>query len=134
MTTGNKLGQARLELVADGKGLKKDLNTAERDTKQKIAGIGKTLTKTLTPAIAAIGGAVFLANEEMDKAFATLQTGTGFAGEELEELKDDFKAVSGTVSASSQEIAANMADLSTRPWAVRRRPAKGDGQRFRAWD
>ena len=114
MTTGNRIGQARLELVADGKGLKKDLDTAEKNTKKRVGEIGKTLTKTLTPAIAAIGGAVFLATEKMDRAFGIIQTGTGASGEALEGLKDDFKGVSGTVTASSEEIATALADVNTR--------------------
>ena len=59
-----------------------------------------SLARPLTPAVAAIGAAVFLATEEMDKAFGIIQTGTGASGKALEGLKDDFTALNGSVKAS----------------------------------
>ena len=70
--------------------------------------------RPLTPAVAAVGAAVFLATEEMDKAFGIIQTGTGASGEALEGLKDDFKALNGSVVADGTEIATVIADLNTR--------------------
>ena len=108
------LGSASLKLTADGSQLAKDISKAEKSTTQKLAGVGAKLSKTLTPAVAAIGAAVFLATEEMDKAFGIIQTGTGASGKALEGLKADFTALNGSVNASSEEIATAIADVNTR--------------------
>ena len=113
-TRSGSLGTASLKLAADGSQLAKDLNTAEKSTTQKLAGVGSKMTKTITPAIAGIAAAVFAATEEMDKAFGIIQTGTGASGPALEGLKADFQAVNGTVRATGEEIATVMADLNTR--------------------
>ena len=112
--TSQNLGTASLTLQADGAQLSKDIGKAQKDTTKKVGALGKKLTTTLTPAVAAIGAAVFAATEEMNRGFAVLQTGTGASGEALEGLKDDFRAVRGTVNASTEEIGAAMADLNTR--------------------
>ena len=112
--TSQNLGTASLTLQADGAQLSKDIGKAQKDTAKKVGALGKKLSTTLTPAVAAIGAAVFAATEEMNRGFAVLQTGTGASGEALEGLKDDFRAVRGTVNASTEEIGAAMADLNTR--------------------
>ena len=112
--TSQNLGTASLTLQADGAQLSKDIGKAQKDTTKKVGALGKKLTTTLTPAVAAIGAAVFAATEEMNRGFAVLQTGTGASGEALEGLKDDFRAVRGTVDATTEEIGAAMADLNTR--------------------
>ena len=113
-TPTGKLGTASLELRADGTKLSKDLDKAQKATTQKIGAAGAKLTKTLTPAVAAVGAAFFAATEEMDAAFKVIQTGTGASGEALDGLKSDFEAVFGSVNADAQTVAANLADLNTR--------------------
>ena len=116
MTTGggSNLGEATLRLSADAKGLNKDLAQVEKSTAQRLGNVGKTLTKTLTPAALGIGAAVFTASEQINEAFATIRTGTGATGETLEGLQEDFKAVYGSVPADSQTVAAAIAEVNTR--------------------
>ena len=114
MTTGTgNLGEASLSLVADSKQLKKDLKKVRKDTVKELAGIGKALTKTLTPAIGALAAGVFAATESIDEGLATIRTGTGATGEAMEGLRDDFEAVLGTVPADVQTVAGAIADLNT---------------------
>ena len=115
MTTGgSNLGEATLRLSTDAKGLTKDLDQVEKSTAQRLGNVGKTLTKTLTPAALGIGAAVFKASQDIDEAFATIRTGTGATGETLEGLQEDFKAVYGSVPADSQTVAAAIAEVNTR--------------------
>ena len=115
MTTGggSNLGEATLRLSADSKGLNKDLAQVEKSTAQRLGNVGKTLTKTLTPAALGIGAAVFTASEQINEAFATIRTGTGATGETLEGLQEDFKAVYGSVPGDTQTVATAIADLNT---------------------
>ena len=107
------LGDALLTLRANAKQLYKDLGNAERKTTERIKGIGKRLTKTLTPAVAAIGAVVFKTSEAINEAFATIRTGTGATGKALKGLQSDFKAVLGSVPADTQTVATAISDLNT---------------------
>lgn len=79
----------------------------------KLGGLLSDLKKTALPA-AAVGAGLIAAANNYEKALATIRTGTGATGEAFEKLKDDYEALSGTVRASSQEIASTVADANTR--------------------
>jgi len=110
----SNLGDAVLRLGADAKPLDQDLANAEQRTSSKLASMGKTLTKTLTPAVLAIGATVLAAANSVDEAFATIQTGTGATGKALEDLKQDFKGVYGTAPGDAQAVASALAEVNTR--------------------
>ena len=110
MTT---FGRAVLDLVVNREGLDKGLANAERTSVQRVSAIGKRLSVSVTPAILGIGAAVFKVTDTIDKAFATIRTGTGATGKALEGLNDDFKAVFNTVPADAQTTATAIADLNT---------------------
>ena len=114
MTTGGgTLGRAVLELGTDASGVDRGLDRTERNTTQRMRGIGKRMSLAVTAPILGIGAAVFMATETIDEAMATIQTGTGATGEALEQLEDDFKAVFGSVPVDAQTVASAIADLNT---------------------
>ena len=110
---GSNLGRAVLQLVANGKQLSKDLAIAEKKSVDRAKKIGKEMTKYLTTAVIAIGGAVLKAADTIDEALKTIRTGTGKTGKELDDLKKDFDAVFKATPKDAQAAAQAIADFNT---------------------
>ena len=85
-----------------------------RSVGQSMSTVGKTLTKSVTLPLLAIGGAAFAAANEMDKAMNNIRAGTGATGAELQALNEDFKAVFTTVPQGADVVSTALADLNTR--------------------
>ena len=69
---------------------------------------------------AAVGAgiALFKIGSEFDKAYDKIRIGTGATGDQLEGLKDSFRAVAAEVPASFGDIGTAIADLNTRTGAT----------------
>lgn len=76
--------------------------------------VGKTLSKTITVPIMAVGAALLKLGKDFETASNTIRIGTGATGKDLQGLNDDFKAVYGQVSSSMSDTSKMIADLNTR--------------------
>lgn len=80
----------------------------------KIAEVGKGLTEKVTGPIAALGTASVAAFSSVDKGYDTIIKKTGATGETLEEMKDIFDSLAGTVPADWTQIGAAVGEVATR--------------------
>lgn len=64
-------------------------------------------------AAAVVGGALFKVGSDFDEVFDGIRVGTGATGDDLEALKDDFKAVFRSVPTDAATAGAAIADLNT---------------------
>ena len=82
----------------------------------QMAGIGRKLTKTLTPAAAAIGAGMALAGREFNKGVDALRVGTGAIGPELDTLTNQMKSLASNSSIARLgvgRVGEILADVST---------------------
>ena len=107
------LGEAVLSLIVNAKGMTKGLADAEKKAVKRTKEIGKKMTVAVTGPILAIGAAVLKSVDTMDKAMATIRTGTGATGEALKGLQTDFEAVFKAAPVDAQAAAAAVADFNT---------------------
>jgi phage-related minor tail protein len=84
------------------------------DVESGVSKAGSMLTKTLTPAAAAIGAAGALAFKEYDAGFDAIRAGTGATGADLDALGGVMQDVAGRVTAPLSEVGQTVADLNTR--------------------
>ncbi len=112
ITIGTKIDQIGAE-----KGIK-DLEKRLNGTVKKAGKVGKNLSMYLTAPILALGGAAFVAANDMDKAYKNIRAGTGATGDALEGLKDSFKTVFANVPESADEVSNALADINTRTGAT----------------
>ena len=89
-------------------------------TGDKLTSIGKGMTSAgrnmsryVTAPIVAAGGLVLKVADDFDQAYNTIRTGTGATGQDLENLKDSFRAVFGVVPNGADEVSQALADLNT---------------------
>lgn len=80
----------------------------------KATEAGKTLTKTVTAPILAVGTASVAAWQQVDEAYDNIAAGTGAVGDSLQELNDVFDEVFGSFPASADEVGTAVADINTR--------------------
>lgn len=80
----------------------------------KMGSVGKTLTRTLTPAAVGFGAFALHAFNESDTALDTLRASTGATGKELNRLENSFANVAGKVSAPLSHVGEVMAELAKR--------------------
>ena len=76
--------------------------------------VGKTLSKTITVPILAVGAGLLKLGEDFEKAENTIRIGTGATGKDLKSLNSDFKATYTQVGASMADTSKTIADLNTR--------------------
>lgn len=115
-----------MKLVADGQILidtKIDLRGAEKgvsdlkkrleDTAKSADKIGKNMSKYLTAPFVALGGVAYAAANDIEKAYNAIAIGSGAVGDDLEQLKKDFRDVFGSVPDSADAAANALANLNT---------------------
>jgi hypothetical protein len=99
-----------VRLLGDASGLNKALGQVGNDA----AHIGRTLTKTITPAAAAVGLALTKIGSDFNDARDAIIVGTGASGEALEGLIDSAKKVGSQVPNSFGDVGKAIADFNTR--------------------
>lgn len=80
----------------------------------KATEAGKTLTKTVTAPILAVGTASVAAWQQVDEAYDKIAAGTGAVGDSLQDLNDVFDEVYGSFPATADEVGTAVADINTR--------------------
>lgn len=115
------LGEAVLDLAADGTGLMSDINKARPKALSALSNLGRVggmlLAAGITLAAVAIVGITALiwnSANTLDAAYDNIQTKTGATGERLDALKEDFKAVFQNVPADAQSVSDAVAGLNQR--------------------
>lgn len=82
----------------------------------QMSQIGSTLTRTLTPAAAAIGAGMALAGREFNRGVDAIRVGTGKTGDELAEMTDQMRSLAGDSTLARigmGRLGEIMADVST---------------------
>lgn len=117
----NSLGEAVLDLVADGGQLITDINKAKPGVLGALDGLGKAggllLAAGLAVAATALVGITTLiwnAGETIDAAYDKIAISTGATGAELQALQEDFDAVFTSVPANAEDAAAAISGLNQR--------------------
>ena len=112
------LGKAVLELGTDNKGLYSGLAAARTASLKSVISTAKASKAAMVGVMAgvavAIGVGLFKVGREFEDAFNTIRVGTGATGDDLEGLKDDFKAVVRDVPTDFDTASTAIADLNTR--------------------
>ncbi|MGH2710621.1 MAG: phage tail tape measure protein [Actinomycetota bacterium] len=103
-------GQLTIRFVGDTK----EFDGAAQGLGGKLQGLGRTLTRTLTPAALAIGALFAKSFAEWDRGVDAIRVGTGATGKALEALEGSMKSVAGKVTSSLGDVGEAMADLQTR--------------------
>lgn len=112
-------------LGADTSGLDRSLDEAEGKSRSWVANLGGSITTLLggavvagvaavTGAVLGIGAAAFSAGQTMDEAFDTILINTGATGDELEQLKQDFRDVFGSLPVAAGPTADVISVLNQR--------------------
>lgn len=94
-----------------------DIADAEKKLKQfnrAVETAGKTLTKSFTAPLLAIGALAGKAAYDLDDALDKIRAGTGATGEALKALGDDFRKVAGNATQNFDTVATVIADVNTR--------------------
>src|SRR5690606_38853639 len=102
----------KIDLKGAEKGIS-DLQKRLEKTAKTAENVGKNISKYLTTPIVALGGVAYAAANDIDKAYNTIRVGTGAVGDDLEDLKDTFLDVFGSVSQGADETANALANLNT---------------------
>lgn len=79
----------------------------------KMSKVGVTMTKTVTPAALAMGGAFGVAFRSFDAGSDTLIAKTGASGAALESLEGSMKKVAGATTSGFGQVGAVLGDLNT---------------------
>lgn len=115
------LGQAVLDLAADGEGLIKDVNKAEPGVLGALDKLGKAggmlLAAGLMLAVTAlvtITGMIWNAGQTLDAAYDNIAIKTGATGQALEGLKEDFDAVFSSIPTNAEDASNAIAGLNQR--------------------
>lgn len=93
--------------------VRKEMTAVDRQYRG-MTHLGQNLTKTVTVPLLAVGGAAFMAANDIDKAQKIIRAGTGATGAAWRALNEDFKAVFRTVPEGAEVVAAAIADINTR--------------------
>jgi hypothetical protein len=105
---------ASKDLVVRLLGDASNLNKALAGVGNDVSRTGAKLTKTLTPAAAAIGVAFAKMGSDWNDARDKIITGTGASGKALDGLMNDTKKVAGQVPQDFGTVGAAIAELNTR--------------------
>lgn len=106
-----------VNLVGDVGDYAKSLDKAEKQTRGALGNMGKLFAGFGVAAIgafAAVGTAAFSSAMKLDEAYDTIRVGTGATGDELDQLKEDFKNVYSSFPTDSQTAADVVAALNSR--------------------
>lgn len=109
-------GKITIQTKIDQKGAKKGLSNLQKSvgaSAKKMKKIGGQMSKYLTAPLLALGGAGFVAADQLDKAYRDIQVGTGATGDALEDLKKSFKEVFENVPDSADQVSNALANLNT---------------------
>jgi len=79
----------------------------------KLSGTVKQHGLMIGGAMTGIGAAMLLAGKQVDTAYADIIAGTGATGEALDDLKDSFHDVYGTIPADAKTVGNALATLNT---------------------
>lgn len=80
----------------------------------KVSDVGKTLSKTVTGPILAIGTASIAAFKEVDAGMDTLAKMTGATGDQLKELGEIMEGIATTIPASFDDVSKAVGEVNTR--------------------
>lgn len=98
-------------------GLAKGLGTSGQALQQvgsKMSSFGSAMTKTITPAAAALAFAFKKSFDEWDQGADSLRISTGATGKALDRLTDSMKTVAGTVTQPLSEVGEVMGMIAQR--------------------
>src|SRR5690554_468916 len=112
MSDGSIIVNTKLRLEQLEKDLKK-MQSKIKSAGDSLKKTGQDLTKHVTLPIVGLGGLALAAANDIDKAYKTIQIGTGATGKDLEALHDVFDEVFATVPQSAEEVAGAIAGLNT---------------------
>ena len=111
MGIGSSLGQLFVNI-----GLK---STIDRDAKTAQSSLGRLsggIQKhglMVGAAATAMGASMVLAGDQINSAYADIRIGTGATGEALDDLKDSFHEVYGTIPAEADAVSGALANMNT---------------------
>jgi hypothetical protein len=115
------LGEAVLDLAADGAGLIEDINKTRPKALGALSELGRAggllLAAGITVAAAAVVGIAALmwnSANTLDAAYDNIQTKTGATGERLEALKEDFREVFTSVPEDADKVSEAVSILNQR--------------------
>jgi hypothetical protein len=91
-----------------------EMEKSAKSTGEKVSGVGKSLTKTLTPAAAALGVVFMKAGQDWKAGTNAIIVGTGASGKALESMQGIMKNLAGEVPQGVGEIGDAVAELNTR--------------------
>lgn len=106
-----------IKITGDATGFQKALGQTEAGLTSFAKGAGKILVgvgAAAATATAAIGAGLFKLGSDLDATYDSIVIGTGAAGETLEALKDDFRAVAKEVPSNLGDVGQAIADVNTR--------------------
>lgn len=109
------------DLIVNLIGKTSKLITPLQGASAQMSKIGSTLSRTLTPAAAALGVGMALAAREFNGGVDALRVGTGETGKELSKLTGQMKSVSADATLASigmERVGSIMADVATRTGAT----------------
>ncbi|MRG87008.1 phage tail tape measure protein [Salinibacillus xinjiangensis] len=109
-------GKITIDTKIDQSGVKQGTKKLEKGlqrTAKKAQKIGGNMTKYLTAPFVALGGAAFMAADDIDKAFRNIRVGTGATGDKLEDLKESFENVFTSVPESADQVSNALATVNT---------------------
>lgn len=92
----------------------KEAGTQLQETGEKITGVGKGLTKSVTAPIVAVGGASVAAWKEVDEAYDTIIKKTGATGDAFESLKKITDNLATSIPTSFDTAANAVGEVNTR--------------------
>ena len=79
----------------------------------RLSGTVKQHGLMIGGAMTGIGAAMLLAGKQVDTAYAVIIAGTGATGDALDDLKDSFHDVYGTIPADAKTVGGALATLNT---------------------
>jgi phage-related minor tail protein len=97
-------------------GLKSTIDRDSGKAKGAIAKLSGTVKQhgvMIGAAFTGMGAAMLLAGDKVDKAYASIISGTGATGKALEDLKGSFHDVYGTIPADAKVVGDALATLNT---------------------
>ncbi|WP_020007411.1 phage tail tape measure protein [Salinicoccus albus] len=108
--------QLTVRIGANIKDFEKKMNNMQGKMDKIGSGLskaGKGMTAAVTAPILGLGTAAFAAANDFDKAYNTIQVGTGATGKDLEGLKQNFENVFTSIPTDSQTASDALATLNT---------------------
>jgi len=118
------LGALSIKITGDVSQFNKDIASVEKQLNKQTRGlqtvarsmttVGDSMIKGISLPIIAIGAGLLKLGNDFDRAYDTIRVGTGATGQDLENLKDDFREIAKVAPSSFADIGKVVADLNTR--------------------